>query len=154
MTQLDDLDRKILSVLQERGKLSAQELADATGQSSPATCWRRLKSLQEAGFIEGYQAVLDRRKLGYRICAFTHISIERQYKDVIKEIEEKIVARPEVLECYATTGDDDFTLRVVARDIDDYDAFIQNFLFALPGVSRVRSSLALREVKQTGRVPI
>ncbi len=151
---LDEVDRKILRTVQEQGKLSAQELADATGHGSPATCWRRLKSLEETGFIRGYRAAVDRRKLGYHVCAFVHISVERQYKDIIQKIEKKILDRPEVLECYMTTGDSDFTLRVVAKDIDDYERFIQTFLFELPGVSHVRSSMALREVKQSSTVPV
>lgn len=152
--KLDDIDRKILDAVQARGRLSAQELADATGQGSAATCWRRLKSLEEAGYIRGYEASIDRRLLGYNVCAFVHISIERQYKNIIAEIEKKIIARPEVLECYMTTGDSDFTLRVIARDIDDYERFIQKFLFELPGVSHVRSSIALREIKQSNRIPL
>ncbi len=151
---LDDVDRRILRAVQEKGKLSAQELADATGHASSATCWRRLKSLEETGYIEGYRAAINRRKLGYHVCAFVHISIERQYKDIIEKIEKKIMNRPEVLDCYMTTGDSDFTLRVVAKDIDDYERFIQTFLFELPGVSHVRSSIALREVKQTNAVPV
>lgn len=151
---MDDTDKKILSVLQERGKMSAQELAEAVGASSSATCWRRLKSLEEAGYITGYRAVLDRRKLGYNVCAFVHLSIERQYKNIIAEIESKILERPEVQECYATTGDSDFTLRVIARDIQNYDDFMQKFLFELPGVSQIRSSIALRELKQTTKLPL
>ena len=154
VSALDEIDRAILGALQARGKLSSQELAEATGQSSPATCWRRLKSLEEAGYITGYQAVLDRRMLGFNVCAFVDISIERQYKETVIEIEKKILERPEVMECYATTGDSDFTLRVIAKDIDDYDRFIQKFLFELPGVSHVRSRIALREIKQTTRAPI
>ncbi|MBI1364353.1 MAG: winged helix-turn-helix transcriptional regulator [Alphaproteobacteria bacterium] len=150
---LDPSDRKILSILQQRCRLSAQELADAAGLSA-ATCWRRLKSLEEAGFIEGYRAILDRRKLGYAVCAFVHVSIDRQYRDVVGDIEAQFRKRPEVLECYATTGDSDFTLRVVARDIDGYDSFLQKFLLELPGVGRVRSSIALREIKQTTEIPL
>ena len=150
----DEVDRKILRAVQCHGKVSAQELADITGHGSPATCWRRLKSLEEAGYVAGYQAVIDRRKLGFHVCAFVHITIERQYKSVIQKIEKKILERPEVLDCYMTTGDSDFTLRVIARDIDDYEKFIQNFLFELPGVSHVRSNIALREIKQSNRVPV
>ncbi|HXI87195.1 MAG TPA: Lrp/AsnC family transcriptional regulator [Parvularculaceae bacterium] len=150
---LDDVDRKILGILQQRCRLSSQELADEAGLS-PATCWRRLKSLEEAGFIDGYRAILDRRKLGLAVCAFVHVSVDRQYKDVVDDIEREIKKRPEVLECYATTGDSDFTLRVVAADIDDYDRFLQKFLFQLPGVGRVRSSIALREIKQTTEIPL
>lgn len=150
---IDEIDRRILSVLQQRCRLSSQELAEEVGLS-PATCWRRLRGLEEAGVISGYRAILDREKLGYAVCAFVHISIERQYKDIVHEIEAKIMTRPEVLECYATTGDSDFTLRVIAKDINDYDRFMQNFLFELPGVGQVRSSIALREIKQTTVMPV
>lgn len=150
---LDAQDRKILAVLQKRCRISAQELADETGISS-ATCWRRWRALEEAGVISGYRALLDRDKIGYGVCAFVHISIDRQYSEVVGGLYEKIRRRPEVLECYATTGDADFTLRVVARDIAGYDRFLQDFLFALPGVGRVRSSIALREIKETTELPL
>lgn len=151
--QLDDQDRKILAAMQTHCRMSSQELADATGVS-PATCWRRLKALEESGLIAGYHAVLDREAAGFAVCAFVHVSIDRQYAKVVAEIEEKIRRRPEVLDCYATTGDADFTLRVVARDISDYDRFLQKFLLELPGVGQVRSSIALREIKQTTALPI
>lgn len=152
--ELDDMDRRILRAIQDKGKLSAQDLADETGHGSPATCWRRLKSLEETGFVRGYRAEIDRRKAGYHVCAFVHLTIERQHKELIQKIEQKILSRPEVLDCYMTTGDSDYTLRVVAKDIDDYERFIQTFLFELQGVSHVRSSIALREVKQTNAVPV
>ncbi len=151
---IDEIDRRILQIVQERGRLSAQELAEAVGQAAPATCWRRLKSLEEAGVISGYQAIVDGGRLGYKVCAFVHLSIERQYKNILEEIEQKIRTRPEVMECYMTTGDSDFMLRVIAKSIDDYEQFIQRFLFELPGVSHVRSNIALREIKQTGKIPI
>ncbi|MEQ8179251.1 MAG: Lrp/AsnC family transcriptional regulator [Amphiplicatus sp.] len=150
---LDEQDLKILAVLQQGCRVSAQELAEATGISS-ATCWRRWRALEEAGVIDAYRAVLNRDPLGFAVCAFAHVSIDRQYSEVVGEIEEKIRRRPEVLECYATTGDADFTLRVVARDIADYDRFLQDFLFELPGVGTVRSSIALREIKQTTELPL
>ncbi|MEO1251076.1 MAG: Lrp/AsnC family transcriptional regulator [Pseudomonadota bacterium] len=151
---MDDTDKSIITVLQDRGKISAQDLAEAAGVASAATSWRRLKSLEEAGYVLGYRAILDRQKLGFKVCAFVHLSIERQYKTIIEEIEAKILERPEVLECYATTGDSDFTLRVIAKDIDDYDRFLQKFLFELPGVSQIRTSIALRELKQTTKIPV
>jgi DNA-binding Lrp family transcriptional regulator len=92
--------------------------------------------------------------LGLAVCAFVHISINRQYSEVVDDFVRKIERRPEVLECYATTGDADFTLRVVAKDIADYDRFLQEFLFELPGVGQVRSSIALREIKQTTELPL
>ena len=150
---IDDLDRNLLTVLQRQCRLSAQELADQTGISS-ATCWRRLKSLEDAGVIKAYRAILDREKIGLAVIAFVHVTIERQYTNVVAAIEKKIRARPEVLECYATTGDADFTLRVVARDIADYDRFLQTFLLELPEIGQVRSSIALREIKETTELPL
>lgn len=121
---------------------------------SSATAWRRQRALEERGVIKGYRAILDREKLGFAVSAFVHVTIERQFANVIAEIEKKIRARPEVMECYATTGDADFTLRVVARDIADYDRFLQKFLAELPGVGQVRSSIALREIKSTTELPL
>lgn len=150
---LDDIDRKILAALQRQCRLSAQELSEATGISA-ATCWRRLKALEEADVIRGYRAILDREKIGLAVVAFVNVTIERQHAKAVAEIERKIRARPEVLECYATTGDADFTLRIVARDISDYDRFLQKFLLELPEVRQVRSSIALREIKETTELPL
>jgi DNA-binding Lrp family transcriptional regulator len=149
----DETDRKLLAALQRKCRQSAQELADETGLSA-ATCWRRLKTLEESGVIKAYRAILDRARAGFAVTAFVHVSIERQYTNVIEEIENKIRARPEVLECYATTGDADFTLRVVASDIEGYDRFLQKFLLELPEIGQVRSSIALREVKETTVLPV
>jgi DNA-binding Lrp family transcriptional regulator len=152
-TELSNQDRRILGVLQRDARLSAQDLADAAG-FSPATCWRRQKNLEEAGYIKAYRAILDREKLGLQVSAYVHVTVERQFTNVIKEIEKKIRDRPEVLECCATTGDADFTLRVVARDIADYDQFLQRFLEELPGIGQVRSSIVLREIKTTTELPL
>lgn len=150
---IDAQDRRILEILQANARASSQEVADFAA-TSPATAWRRQRALEEAGLIKKYSAVLDREKLGLAVTAFVHVSIERQNPKVIAEIEEKIRARPEVLECYATTGEDDFTLHVVARDIAAYDEFLQSFMFSLAGVGKVRTSIALREIKHTTDLPL
>lgn len=150
---LDSQDRRILETLQANARASSQDVAE-TAATSPATAWRRQRALEESGVIKKYSAILDREKLGFAVTAFVHVSIERQNPKVIAEIEEKIRLRPEVLECYATTGEDDFTMRVVARDIADYDRFLQTFLYALAGVGQVRSSIALREIKYTTDLPL
>ena len=121
---------------------------------SAATSWRRVRALEKSGVIKGYAASLDRRALGYAISAFVYISIDRQYSEVVADVAERLKERPEVLGCFATTGDADFTLQVVARDIDDYDRFLSEFLFKLPGVGQVRSSIVLNEVKQTSELPL
>ncbi len=150
---LDAADIKLLRVLQKHCRGSSQELADETDMSA-ATCWRRVKALEERGLIKEYSAKLDRRALGFTFSAFVHVSIDRRYSEVVEDVAVEIAKRPEVLECYATTGDSDFTLRVVAKDIEDYDNFLENFLFRLPGVGQVRSSIALREIKHTSELPI
>ena len=151
--EADQSDLKLLRVLQKRCRGSAQELAEAANMSA-ATCWRRMRSLEQAGVVLEYSAKLDRRALGFAICAFVHVSIDRTYAEVVNDVAEAIRNRPEVLDCYATTGDSDFTLRVVAKDIEDYDRFLEGFLFQLPGVGQVRSSIALRELKNTSELPI
>lgn len=151
--EIDAQDRRILEILQENARSSSQEVADFAA-TSPATAWRRQRALEESGLIRKYSAILDREKLGFAVTAFVHISIERQNPKAIAEVEEKIRSRPEVLECYATTGEDDFTLRVVARDIAAYDRFVQTFLNELAGIGRVRSSIALREIKYTTDLPL
>lgn len=153
MAIFEPQDRRILGVLQQRCRISVQELADVASLS-PATCWRRWRALEENGAIEGYHAVLSRKRVGLSVCAFVHVSVDRQYSEVVGQIEDKMRRRPEVLECYATTGDADYMLRVVAPDIAGYDRFLHEFLFLLPGVGQVRSSIALREIKQTTELPL
>lgn len=150
---LDKQDQRILSILQKNCRISSQELA-LKANVSAATCWRRLKALEETGIIESYRAVLNREKLGYNVCAFVDVSIERQHYQVVENIEEKIVAHPDVLECYTATGDADLVLRIVAKDINDFDQFLQGFLFKLDGVTHVRSSITLREIKQTTELAV
>lgn len=149
---LDETDRQILRALQRQGRLSMQELANVTGLAS-ATCWRRLKALEKDGIIDGYRAVLNREAAGFSVTAFVHITVERQSEHIVADLDSKIRNKVEVLECYATTGDADYTLRIVAHDIADYDRFLQN-LFKLKGIGQVRSSIALREIKATTELPI
>ena len=150
---IDEADARILKIIQQNGRVSAQELGERAGVSA-ATAWRRVKALEEAGLVRGWRAVLDRERAGFAVAAYVHLTIERQYAKLVAEIERKIRSRPEVLECFATTGDADFTLRVVARDIADYDRFLYTFLLELPEVGQVRSSIALREIKETTELPI
>ena len=150
---IDKQDRALLKVLQEQCRISAQELAERVNMS-PATCWRRQKSLEKKGVLRGYHAQLDRRALGFEICAFVNISIERRYSKVTDKFQEALLQRPEVLECYATTGESDYTLRVVAKNIEDFDRFLHDFLFQLPEIGQVRSSIAVREIKQTTLLPL
>ena len=143
---MDKIDLRILDALQRSGRISNQALADLVGIST-AACWRRVRILEDDGVIERYAALLSRSKLGLDLCAFVHISLARHVKESTLPFEQAVMERPEVMECFATTGDADFILRVVTSSIEAFDKFLENFLFGLPQVSQVRSNIALRELK-------
>jgi DNA-binding Lrp family transcriptional regulator len=113
-----------------------------------------VRALEEAGIIEGYAALLSRSGLGLNLCAFVHVSLARHVKESTATFEEAILQREEVLECFATTGDADFILRVVTEDIASLDRFLEEFLFSLPQISQVRSNIALRELKLDTALPL
>ncbi len=137
---------KILDALQQDGRQSNQALADRVGIST-AACWRRVKALEDDGVIQRYAALLSRSRLGLDLCAFVHISLARHVQESTVPFEQAVMERPEVMECFATTGDADFILRVVTTSIEAFDKFLEQFLFGLPQVSQVRSNIALRELK-------
>ncbi len=143
---MDRTDLKILDALQRDGRQSNQALADRVGISA-AACWRRVKALEEDGVIQRYAALLSRPKLGLDLCAFVHISLARHVQESTVPFEQAVMERPEVMECFETTGDGDFILGVVTTSIEAFDKFLEQFLFGLPQVSQVRSNIALRELK-------
>jgi DNA-binding Lrp family transcriptional regulator len=150
---MDRTDIKILSTLQQDGRLSNQGLADQVGISA-AACWRRVRALEEDGVITGYAALLDRKRVNLNLCAFVHVTLSRHVQESTTSFEEAILGRSEVLECFATTGDADFILRVVTESIESLDRFLEDFLFALPQISQVRSNIALRELKFETALPL
>jgi DNA-binding Lrp family transcriptional regulator len=150
---MDVTDRSILATLQKEGRISNQELADRVGIST-AACWRRVRALEADGVIDGYAALLDRHRLGLALCAFVHVSLSRHQRESTVEFEAAVRDRQEVLECFATTGDADFILRVVTADIASFDRFLEEFLFGLAGIAQVRSNIALRELKFETALPL
>ncbi|AOI65725.1 AsnC family transcriptional regulator [Burkholderia territorii] len=153
MEQLDRIDRGMLDMLQQDGRVSNARLAEAFSLSE-TSCWRRLRRLEEAGLIAGYHARLDRRKLGFGVMAFVQIVCTQHGEEVTAEFERLIQASPNVLACDNTTGEADFLLQVVAADLDDYSHFVERVLRKLPGVLSIRSNLSLRQLKSTQRLPI
>ncbi|MBY4870253.1 Lrp/AsnC family transcriptional regulator [Burkholderia sp. Bp9017] len=153
MEQLDRIDRGMLDMLQQDGRVSNARLAEAFSLSE-TSCWRRLRRLEEAGLIAGYHARLDRRKLGLGVMAFVQIVCTQHSEAVTAEFERLIQASPNVLACDNTTGEADFLLQVVAADLDDYSHFVEKVLRKLPGVLSIRSNLSLRQLKSTQRLPI
>ena len=150
---VDKTDRKILHVLQRDARISNQRLADEVGLSvSP--CWRRVKKLEQEGYIDRYVTLLDAGKVGLRITAFVHVSLEDHHPDTLKEFDQLIRTRPEVLECFAMSGQDDYLLRVVCPDMDAYEAFLTRHLLALKGVRTANTSFVLKTRKSTTALPL
>lgn len=150
---MDKTDRKILDALQHEGRLSNQALAEQLGLST-AACWRRVKALEENGVIAGYAALADRKALGLNLCTFIHVTLARHVKESTRLFEESVLQRPEVMECFATTGDADFILRVVSRDIEDLNRFLEEVLLGQPQIAQVKSNIALRELKLATALPL
>ena len=149
---LESRDRRLLAELQRDSRLTNQELADKVGMSSSAT-WRRVKSLEEDGVIERYTAVVNARKAGFGLASMVHVSLARHERTHVEHFVREVLQHPEVLECFATSGEADFHLRVVVEDIDAYNRFLDDFIFKLPGVSQVRSNIVLKEIKTDTALP-
>lgn len=153
MSRLDSVDAQLIDNLQDDGRLSIAKLAEQLGMSE-ATCWRRHKRLEELGVIEGYQATLNRRKLGGNVLAFVQITCTQHSEAATAEFERVVQTSSRVLSCHNTTGEADFLLQVIAQDLDDYSRFVEKVLRQLPGVSSIRSNISLREMKATSHLPV
>lgn len=143
---LDTLDMAILGALSENGRLSQVDLAERI-PLSPTAIARRIKVLEEKGVIEGYQARVSREALGLDMTVLVQISLQSQSEVLLAEFEKAVAAAPSVVSCHLMSGEDDYVLTVLARDLTDYERIHRQELSRLPGVTRLRSSFALREVK-------
>ncbi|MBP2300646.1 Lrp/AsnC family transcriptional regulator [Azospirillum picis] len=150
---LDRIDRKILSALQEDGRLHNNELAERVGLS-PSPCLRRVKALEEAGVISRYVALVDPASVDLQLNIFVSVSLERQIEERIDAFESAVMTRPEVLECYLMTGDADYLLRVMVPDLASYERFLKDHLTRIPGVANIRSSFALKQVRYRTSLPL
>ena len=152
MISLDAIDRRILDRLQKDGRLSNAELAEQVGLSA-SPCWRRVKALEDAGVIKGYAAQVDARAVGLSVNVFMSVSLSTQVEKALQAFERAAAARPEVMECYLMTGDSDYLLRIVVPDLEAYERFVMDFT-KIPGIAQIRSSFALRPVKQGAALPL
>ena len=150
---LDKFDLAILQHLQADGRLTNTELAQRVGLSA-APCWRRVRALEEAGYITGYRAVLDRRKIGLGVLAFVRLDAERNTGDATRALEQAIRALPEVIACHYISGAGTFELEVVAQDLDSFSRFALSSLINLPNVKDLHTSFSLGEVKAAGELPL
>lgn len=151
--KLDKIDRKILKNLQEDGRITNVELAKEAGISAPP-CLRRVRALEENGFIQGYHAKVDPVVLGYGVTVFAQVKLVSQAETDLKKFEELIHSWEKVRECWMLAGETDFLLKIVAHDWDDYQQFLTEHLTAAPNVTSVKSSLAIRASKDETGVPI
>src|SRR5262245_12514906 len=150
---LDALDRKILGLLQEDGRMSLADLAAQVGLS-PSPCLRRVRMLERAGVIARYVAVLDQQAVGLPVSVFVSVKLERQREQALDRFAKTIARWPEVLECYLMTGPRDYWLRVVVPDLAAYEQFLKQKLTRLEGVASIESSFALEQVKYTNVLPV
>jgi Lrp/AsnC family leucine-responsive transcriptional regulator len=151
---LDRTDRRILHELQLNARITNQELAERVGLS-PSPCLRRVKQLEEAGLIKGYVTELAADKLGLKLMALVQIAMDRHTPDRFERFESAVRALPQVLECIMITGQSaDYQLKVLVRDMDEYQDFLLNKLTRIPGVSDVRSSFVLRSIVSTAVLPL
>ena len=153
METLDRYDIQILTELQADGRLTNAELAQRVGLSA-APCWRRVRALEEAGYIKGYHAEIDRHRIGLGVLAFVRLDADRNTGERTREMEEAIRKIPEVVSCHYISGAGTFELQVVTRDLDTFAQFARQVLINLPNVKDLYTSFSLGEVKATADWPL
>lgn len=150
---LDETDRRILKVLQDRGRISNADLSEAVNLSQSA-CHRRVQRLENEGFIRKYVALLDARKMNVPTTVFVEITLSAQADEVLDAFEKAVSLIPDVLECHLMAGTADYILKVVAENTDDFARIHRQYLSRLPGVTQMQSSFALRTVFKTTALPV
>ena len=150
---LDDIDHKIIAAMQADARLTMLQLADRVGLSaSPGA--RRVRLLEQAGVIRGYVALIDQSRVGLPVSVFASIKLERQREEELDRFARAVAQWPEVLDCYLMTGQRDFLIRVVVRDLESYERFLKDKLTRLEGVASIESSFALGQVKYSIALPV
>jgi len=150
---LDKFDLTILDALQANARLTNAELAQRVGLSA-APCWRRVRALEEAGYIRGYRADIDRHKIGLGVLAFVRVDTERVQGDATRKLEDAIRKLPEVVACHYISGTGTFELQVVSQDLDSFSRFALQHLMSLPNVKDLHTSFSLGEVKASRALPL
>ena len=150
---LDAIDLRILAELQRNAKLTNVELAQRVNLS-PSPCLARVRALESSGLIRNYVTLLDPEKVHLGVTVFIHVSLEKQIDKALQLFETTIRRFPQVMECYLMTGDADYLLRVVVSDVESLQRFIVDELTRIPGISNIRSSFALKQVKFETALPL
>lgn len=152
-TQLDNIDRSILRVLQKEGRLQNVELAERVGLS-PSPCLRRVRRLEDAGVIDRYVAIVDAAKVGMGLTLFVRVWLDGQDQETVDVFVEAVTNLPQIVECHLMAGDSDFLLRVVAPDLDGYRKFQIEHLGRIPGVRNIKTEIPMQKIKLSSEVPI
>ncbi len=153
MSQLDKTDILILRQIQENARITHAELAKAVNLST-TPCYNRIKAMEEKGLIKQQVTLLEAEKLGLTLNVFIHVTLEKQVEEALQSFEEAISDRPEVMECYLMTGDEDYLLRVVVPNMKALEKFILQYLSKIPCVASIRSSFALKQVRYKTALPL
>ncbi len=149
---MDAKDRQIVRELQRDGRLTNQELAERV-HLSPSPCLRRLRNLERAGVITGYTALVDQKAYGLPVTVFVRIRLERHNEETIRHFEREVGRIGEILDCYLTTGDSDYLLRVLVDSLEGYEAFVRQRLHGIPGIAAIETSFAYGRVKRAQVYP-
>lgn len=150
---LSDTDRKLIRSLQEDCRLSHQELAAKVGLS-PSACWRRVRALEDSGLISKYVAIADPEIAGLEFRAMVQVTLTRTDKAYVVDFIAAVQKRPEVLQCFATTGTPDYHMLVMCKSLDAYNKFYDDFLFVQPGIGNVTTNLILQTIKSENKLPL
>ena len=150
---LDRTDLRLLALLQSDARLTTTELAERVALTT-APAWRRLRRLEDEGYVRGYHARLDAARLGWGVTAFVSVMLEKHTPASGRAFEDQVRAIPQILECHNVSGRYDFLLRVVASDLESFGRFARDTIRALPGVKEMYSSFSLSEIKREAGVPL
>jgi len=150
---IDATDRRILTVLQKEGRVTNAELSDRINLS-PSACHRRVQRLEEEGYIAGYVALLNTRKMARPTTVFVEITLQGQADDVLDHFEREVAKVPDIMECHLMAGSADYLLKILVQDTDDFARIHRQYLARLPGVAQMQSSFALRTVVSTTAIAV
>jgi Lrp/AsnC family leucine-responsive transcriptional regulator len=150
---IDKYDLQILATLQAQGRITSVELSEVVHLSA-SQCQRRMKKLEDAGIIKGYVALLDGHALGLEIEAIVSVTLSSQGGNPAEEFRQVIAQHPEILECHAVTGEEDYVLKVITHNLKEFSDFLMDHLMSLPIVASVRSNVLLQELKGTTALPL
>jgi len=150
---MDEIDKKILRLLQQDATLSVQAIGEAVGLSH-TPCWRRIKRLEKNGVLTGRVALISPEKVGLPVCVFAHVALKSHAEEALSAFERAVQDCEEIMDCHEMSGETDYLVRILAPDVASYERILKTVLLNLPHVGSVNSSFALKEVKHVSALPI